>query len=186
MERRPSTLLMTRMEAALLAGPAISSTKAAPGVSPLSIKATAMGMDPVAQRYMGNEKSRTKSILIKELPAKRAKNSSGTSMVMAPATTKPIKSHLPMSCIISTKAYRRASTMRLRKRLGSAEAAVDSPDRLEAEEMPDFCEADDGANPPDGAVAAESSNQSTNHPPPNAVIRATTGRIRAKGSPSRE
>ena len=41
------------MVAALVAGPASKKTRAAPGFSPFSIRAAAMGVDDVAQTYMG-------------------------------------------------------------------------------------------------------------------------------------
>lgn len=41
------------MVAALVAGPASKNTSAAPGFRPLSIKAAAMGVEDVAQTYMG-------------------------------------------------------------------------------------------------------------------------------------
>ena len=101
---RPNTLFIIRMLATLLAGPAISRTKAAPGVSPFIISAKAMGILPVAHRYMGMLKSRTKSMLYNVLPWNAMNHSSGTAAVMMPAMTSPITSHLPISSIISTKA----------------------------------------------------------------------------------
>ena len=100
----PITLFMTSMLAILQAGPAISRTKAAPGVNPLSIRATAIGILPVAHRYIGIEKHSTSSMLAKELSLNISKNESGTNTVIRPATIKPIISHLPISSIISRKA----------------------------------------------------------------------------------
>ena len=100
---------MTSMLAMLAAGPAISSTSAEPGVSPFSIKATAMGMEPVAQMYMGMLMASTSSMDIHVLSAKMAKNESGTSTVMSAAMTRPTTSHFPMSSTISTKAYSSAT-----------------------------------------------------------------------------
>ena len=51
--RRPMVLPRIITEAKLAVGPAIRRTKATPGVSPLSISDIAMGIDPVAQTYMG-------------------------------------------------------------------------------------------------------------------------------------
>ena len=59
----PITLLTTSNEATLVAGPAISKTSAAPGVNPFNIKAAAIGIDPVAHRYIGIEKANTIIIL---------------------------------------------------------------------------------------------------------------------------
>ena len=64
---RPSTLLITKIDAALLAGPAISSTSAAPGVSPFIMSATAIGMLPVAHRYIGMLMQSTRSMLMRVL-----------------------------------------------------------------------------------------------------------------------
>ena len=102
--RVPSTLRTTSIEAMLHAGPAISNTNAAPGVSPLSISATAIGIDPVAQRYIGMAIASTSNIDAHVLPWNTEKRLSGTSTVIAPAAMMPITSHLPMSSIISTKA----------------------------------------------------------------------------------
>ena len=88
----------------LLAGPAISRTRAAPGVRPFIIRARAMGMLPVAHRYIGILNSRTNSMLYKVFPWNAVNQASGTAAVMMPAITRPITSHLPMSSIISRKA----------------------------------------------------------------------------------
>ena len=102
--RVPSLFCMTKMLAIFAAGPAMSRTRAAPGVRPFIIKATAMGMEPVAQTYIGMLMASTKSMDSHVLSAKIAKNSCGTKTVISPAMTRPITSHLPMSSIISTKA----------------------------------------------------------------------------------
>ena len=68
MDRHPNPFRTTNMEARLQAGPAISSTSAAPGVSPFSMSATAMGMLPVAQTYIGMETQSTNSIEAQVLP----------------------------------------------------------------------------------------------------------------------
>lgn len=100
----PITLLITNIEAALTAGPAISNTNAVPGERPFSIRATAIGMEPVAHRYMGIAKTNTVSMLRNGLSANMVNRLSGTTMVISPAIINPITNHLPMSCIISTKA----------------------------------------------------------------------------------
>ncbi len=45
--------LIIMMVAALVAGPANKNTRAAPGFNPLRIRAAAMGVEDVAQTYMG-------------------------------------------------------------------------------------------------------------------------------------
>ena len=100
--RRPSTLPITRIDAVLVAGPAMSNTSAAPGDNPLSISAAAIGIDPVAQRYIGIEKSSTTAIFSSGLSANEAKKLSGTRIVISPATSNPSTSQRPMSWIIST------------------------------------------------------------------------------------
>ena len=77
----------------LQAGPAISNTNAAPGVSPFIISATAIGILPVAHIYIGMAMHKTKSILSNVLSLNTAKKSFGTNTVIRPATIKPITSH---------------------------------------------------------------------------------------------
>ena len=93
--RRPITLLTTKTLATLHAGPAINNTSAAPGVSPFIINATAIGMLPVAHRYMGMEMHNTSSIDVKLLSLKISKYESGTKIVISPATTSPTTSYFP-------------------------------------------------------------------------------------------
>ena len=99
----PRTLLMTRIDAILQAGPAISKTSAAPGVRPFIMSATAMGMLPVAQIYMGIAMQRTSSMLRSVLSLKTSKRLSGTKTVINPAISSPMNNHFPMSPSISTK-----------------------------------------------------------------------------------
>lgn len=63
MARRPKAFFTTSTEATLAAGPAMSSTNAQPGDMPLSTRAAAMGMEPVAQIYMGTAMSKITSML---------------------------------------------------------------------------------------------------------------------------
>ena len=58
----PNVRPKMRMEAKLAAGPAISITNAIPGDKPLSISDKAIGIDPVAQTYIGTATSTTASI----------------------------------------------------------------------------------------------------------------------------
>ena len=60
--RLPKTFPMTNIDAEFTAGPAINSTSAAPGVNPFAISDTAIGIDPVAQTYMGMATARTISM----------------------------------------------------------------------------------------------------------------------------
>ena len=62
-----------------------------------------MGIDPVAQRYIGTEMASTSSIEASVLSRKSVKALSGKASVITAATTMPTTSHLPMSSIISTK-----------------------------------------------------------------------------------
>ena len=101
---RPSTLLISNIEAILEAGPAISKTNALPGLSPFNIRATAMGIEPVAHKYIGMESNKTINILTSVFSLKTEKKSAGTNRVIKAAKTKPKTSHLPISFIISTKA----------------------------------------------------------------------------------
>jgi len=80
----------------LTAGPAISNTKATPGVRPFSISDRAMGMEPVAQIYMGTAITTTASMASRGYRARPTKRSSGTNTVMRAAMISPITSHLPM------------------------------------------------------------------------------------------
>ena len=108
--RLPKARFITSTEAKLAAGPAISSTRAAPGVNPLSISERAIGIEPVAQTYIGTDSASTTSILSRGYCAKAAKKSSGTHTVIRVATTSPITSHRPMLFIMSIKPYRKASS----------------------------------------------------------------------------
>ena len=95
---------MTNRDATFTAGPAISNTRAVPGDRPFSIRVMAMGIEPVAQRYIGMAHTNTNNMLSRGVSAKSAKNEFGTKTVMSPAMINPMTNHLPMSCIISTKA----------------------------------------------------------------------------------
>ena len=153
------------MDARLQAGPAIRRTRAAPGVSPLSISATAIGMLTVAQTYIGIAIASTSSIEAKVLPLNMPNQDSGTRTVISPATSRPMASHFPMSLIISTKAYSSASMQRAEKVFFSSGSLLqDSP------------------QPCRGSFRSEIFTS----PPPNTeVSRAAIGRAIANGSPIR-
>ena len=55
-------------DAMLVAGPASKNTRAAPGLSPFRIRAAAIGVDEVAQTYMGIPIISIKGMAIKGLP----------------------------------------------------------------------------------------------------------------------
>ena len=76
--RKPRPLRMTRMLAMLHAGPAMRSTSAAPGVSPFSMSTTAIGIDPVAHRYIGMDMMSTRIIDAMVLSLNIVNTSSGT------------------------------------------------------------------------------------------------------------
>ena len=59
----PITFPMTSNDATLTAGPAMSSTSAVPGDKPFSIRATAIGIEPVAHKYIGIANNNTINIL---------------------------------------------------------------------------------------------------------------------------
>ena len=160
------------MDAAFDAGPAMSRTNAAPGERPLSISATAIGIDPVAQRYIGMANASTKAMLSNVLSWNVAKNVSGTNTVMSPATTNPMTSHLPMSCIMSKKAY------------------FSTPQRFLPHPRPII-----SLNSSFGVLLSvltvvsdfpSEANRFTISPPNKAVQRAATGRSMANGNPMSE
>ena len=62
------TLRTMSMLARLHAGPTMRSSRPAPGVRPFMMRATAIGMEPVAQRYIGSTIIMTRSIEAHVLP----------------------------------------------------------------------------------------------------------------------
>ena len=92
--RLPKALPTTSMLAILVAGPAINSTSAAPGVIPFSTSASASGMEPVAQVYIGIASSNTTSMQSSEYSCKNKKKSSGTKAAIKAPSKSPIVSHL--------------------------------------------------------------------------------------------
>lgn len=170
--RVPNDFFIKSIEAMFAAGPAIRSTKAAPGVSPFNIKATAIGMLPVAQIYIGIERHSTNSIDSKLLFEKTSKKESGTSTVIRPAATRPITSHFPMSDIISTKAYSRASLQRCRNGF--------------LLEVPCVACSFSRCCVPLSLVSVVLSSTFTICPAKRDVMRAAIGRVRAKGRPISE
>ena len=83
-------------EAKFAAGPAISSTKAVPGESPLSTSDRAMGIEPVAQTYIGTAMTSTAIIDSSGLSPSAEKKSAGTYTVMIAAMMSPATSQPPM------------------------------------------------------------------------------------------
>jgi hypothetical protein len=88
---------MVTKDAALVAGPVIRNTKAAPGVMPFIISAAAIGTEAVAQTYIGIPKSIITSIGKMPVPSLSAKKPSGTRAEIKAATTKPSSIALPIS-----------------------------------------------------------------------------------------
>ena len=80
----------------LAAGPATKNTNAVPGDKPLSINAAAIGIEPMAQTYIGIATIKTINIVTIEGSFKSAKNESGRNTVINVLIIKPITNHLPM------------------------------------------------------------------------------------------
>ena len=95
--------------AALVAGPAIRKTSAAPGFKPLSISAAAIGVEDVAQTYMGIPAKSIISIDKNWCSFARVVISSGKKKVMIPAIKIPTIKGLEISDNNSPKAYLRPS-----------------------------------------------------------------------------
>ena len=88
--RTPISLETVASEAALIAGPTIRNTNAAPGVRPFATRDAAIGIDAVEQTYMGNPTSTIADIASQSLPPKAvAKKSAGTQTVMTAETARP-------------------------------------------------------------------------------------------------
>ena len=96
---------MTAMVAILVAGPAISRTRAAPGANPFINKTAAMGMDPVAHIYNGTEAAIISSMARYSLVIVLVKKSPGIRTESNAATSIPITNHLEISWINSTNPY---------------------------------------------------------------------------------
>ena len=79
------------MLAILVAGPAISRTRAAPGVIPFSTRASASGMEPVAQVYMGMASTRTTIMQSNGYSCRKRKKSSGTNAAMSAPSRSPAR-----------------------------------------------------------------------------------------------
>ena len=153
------------MVAALVAGPAISNTRAAPGERPLSINTAATGTDAVAQIYTGIETTRIISIPIKSFGILSAKKSLGTITEMRAAISKPIINQLEISCKNSINEYLNISLIPGMKPLGNS-----SPFSLFSKFFSAFS----------GSIFL------VTKPPNSPVINATIGRIIAKGRPNIE
>ena len=86
----PNIFLITAIDEALVAGPAIKNINAAPGVMPLAISTTAIGIDAVAQTYIGSDTASIIVYWIKLLEEKcSAINWGGIKIAIAAATTSP-------------------------------------------------------------------------------------------------
>ncbi len=93
------------MVAALVAGPASRKTRAAPGLSPFNIKAAAMGVDDVAQTYIGIPAINMTSIDKNLWSLAQRVKSSGKKKVITPAIKIPTAKGLAISVNSSEKAY---------------------------------------------------------------------------------
>ena len=93
---RPISREIKVKEAKLAAGPAISSTNAVPGESPLSTKERAMGMEPVAQTYIGMAIISTAIMESNGRLPNTEKKSAGTYTVIRAAIISPVTSQPPM------------------------------------------------------------------------------------------
>ena len=78
------------MVAALVAGPARRNTRAAPGFSPFRMSAAAMGVEEVAQTYMGSPTSNITSMDKKLCSLAQTVRSSGKKKVIRPAIKIPM------------------------------------------------------------------------------------------------
>ena len=107
--RLPKAFPTTSMLAILVAGPAIKSTSAAPGVMPFSTKASARGMEPVAQVYIGIASTNTTTMQSSGYSCRNRKKSSGTKAAISAPSKRPMMSHLLTSPIMFTKPYSRVS-----------------------------------------------------------------------------
>ena len=94
---RPIIELIAEMAAALVAGPVIRNTRAAPGETPFAIRAAATGTDAVAHTYIGMPKSSIAIIETKVLSPKDPKKFGGMKVAIAPATMIQITSDPPIS-----------------------------------------------------------------------------------------
>ena len=107
--RLPIVLAMVAIVAALVAGPVIKNTNAAPGETPRMIKAAAMGTDAVAQTYIGIPSTSITSIARIPPPNTGPKKSAGTSAVINAEIKSPNSNALPISAGSSTKPYVQAA-----------------------------------------------------------------------------
>ena len=89
----------------MVAGPTKRKTRAVPGLTPLRIKAAAMGVDAVAQIYRGIPSTSISSIEDTPPPSQAAIISSGASSVIIPASRIPKKNQPARSAQISVTAY---------------------------------------------------------------------------------
>ena len=92
--RLPKALPTTSIEAILVAGPAIKSTRAAPGVIPFATSASASGMEPVAHVYIGIASMSTASIQSSGYSRRARKSSFGTNAEISAPKRRPMSSHL--------------------------------------------------------------------------------------------
>ena len=107
--RLPKVLPTTTMEAMLVAGPAMSSTNAAPGGKPLAMRAKASGMEPVEQVYMGMEINSIANMQRIGYSRMDMNSSSGTNAAIKAPRAKPISNQRVISGSRSPKPYSKVS-----------------------------------------------------------------------------
>lgn len=121
---RPNSRDISVNDAKLAAGPAIRSTRAVPGERPFIIKDKAIGMEPVAQTYIGIAIIRTAIIENIGLLPTTEKKSAGTYTVISAAIISPPVSHPPMLPTRSMYPYFRASIHFCQKPAGDLPTSV--------------------------------------------------------------
>ncbi len=100
----PISFLITPRVDMLVAGPAIIKTNAVPGDKPANINPAAIGVEAVAQMYMGIEIAIITNMAIKPLPYE-VKKLVGTNVLTKVANNKPTSNHLTKSSMSVEKAY---------------------------------------------------------------------------------
>jgi len=89
----------------LLAGPASRKTSTVPGEMPANSKPVAIGVDAVAQTYIGMLTAIITSIATRPLP-QRARKSGGSQVATAAEKSRPMQSQKRIPPSRSVKAYR--------------------------------------------------------------------------------
>ncbi len=165
----------------MAAGPAISRTKAAPGLSPFKTRDIAMGMEPVAQTYIGTATTIIASIASNGRSLSDTRNWSGTYTVISAATTNPMTSHLPTLATMSTNPYLTAAHNR-----AAMPVWLSLPSEWQQSPHTSVQEAEVSFPESATCFCLSLSNALTQTPPTKPPTRAAMGRITAIGNPSSE